>query len=79
MASGGSGRLKSYKPLFKDIAVTRREREEAGVELRRRKRNEEVGACSFQTFVYFDSLPLYCNASTHTALVVSRRVVHASV
>lgn len=44
MASGGGGRLKSYKPLFKDIEETRREREEAGVQLRRRKRDEEVGA-----------------------------------
>lgn len=44
MASGGGGRLKSYKPLFKDIEETRREREEAGIQLRRRKRDEEVGA-----------------------------------
>lgn len=51
MASGGGDRLKSYKPLFKDIEVTRREREEAGVVLRRRKRNEEVGACSFRGHV----------------------------
>ena len=45
MASGGgTERLKSYKPLFKDIQETRREREEAGVQLRRRRRDEEVGA-----------------------------------
>lgn len=57
MASGGGDRLKSYKPLFKDIAVTRREREEEGVVLRRRKRNEEVGACSFRlASVHFNSL-----------------------
>lgn len=43
MASGGGDRLKSYKPLFKDIKETRREREEAGVQLRRRRRDEEVG------------------------------------
>lgn len=43
MASGGGDRLKSYKPLFKNIEETRREREEAGVQLRRRRRDEEVG------------------------------------
>lgn len=43
MASGGD-RLKSYKPLFKDIKEARREREEEGVQLRRRMRDEEVGA-----------------------------------
>ena len=72
MATGGSDRLKSYKPLFKDIVVARREREEAGVQLRRRMRNEEVSTYSMANIPFFG-----VNAGTHSALCSALMALYA--